>query len=97
VALVNEVFRFYYIASTFASGLADVTVSILTPSNVLYGPFICTESARTGIYYYDYTPLVKGNYSFEADSVSVPNKVVQIKEVVAAASGGGTPIPFAEF
>jgi hypothetical protein len=92
MALINETFRFYYVASNFASGLVDVNVKVLTPSNVLQGPFICTESNRIGIYYYDYIPLIKGQYVFEADSVSVPNATVQIKDIASSSS-----VPWADF
>ncbi len=97
MALINEVFKFYYVANNFTTGLTDVTVSILDPNGTIYGPFICDESTRTGIYYYDYTPLVKGQYVFEADSVVSPKKFVQVQDFWDASSAPTSTIPFADF
>jgi hypothetical protein len=97
MALINEAFRFYYIANNFTTGLTDVSVQILDPNNTIWGSFICTESTRTGIYYYDYTPLVKGQYVFEADSVVSPKKFVQIQDFWDASSAPTSTIPFADF
>ena len=50
------------------------------------------HSLRTGVYYYDYTPVIRGQYYFEMDSVSTPKKVVQIVNFESFSL-----IPYAEF
>jgi hypothetical protein len=92
--IVNEIYKVYYVADSFTSGLTDVLLTIILPNDSLIGPFTLEESAvRSGVYVYNYTPTLDGQYYFEIDSVAVPKKVVQIIDFED--SGGGSP--FASF
>jgi hypothetical protein len=97
--IINELYKIYYIADNFASGLTDVSLTILLPDNTSAGPFILTESLlRAGVYTYDYTPLDDGQYYFEIDSVTTPKKVVQVLDFEDSGGGGVVSyLPFAQF
>ena len=91
--IVNETYRIYYVADNFQTGLSDVLLTILLPNDTSESSLSMIEhSLRTGVYYYDYTPVIRGQYYFEMDSVSTPKKVVQIVNFESFSL-----IPYAEF
>jgi hypothetical protein len=99
MAVKNEPYRIYYVAYNFTSGLTDVSLTILAPDETIVGPFIMIESAqRTGVYVYDYIPLIAGQFYAEMNSVATPKAVVEVIDV-ASSEGGGTTggLPYADF
>lgn len=94
---ISKSFRFYYVASNFASGLIDVSLNILDPNGTVWGPYSCAESNVSGIYYYDFTPATRGQYIFKANSITTPKQFVQMEDFEEETGGTSSNIPFAQF
>lgn len=64
---VNEIFKLYYTARNYQTGLSTIRVLIRRPDNVNEGLFVMNEfdpAMHKGIYLYEYTPLIVGEYLF---------------------------------
>lgn len=93
----NTLYRTFYIAQNFTTGLTDITVHITMPSGLSAGAFTMTElAARPGVYYYDYYVISGGRYLFDADSVSMPNRSASVIDAVDQPQDDRT-IPIAYF
>jgi len=94
-AFVGSAYTVVYAAKSFTTGLGDVELYVVRPDDVKEGPFTMTEidalSPETqGLYKYEYLPLQEGEYTFIADSVTIPKR--DAKVVTFQFQGGRRPV-----
>jgi len=62
-----------YAAKRYTSGLTDVLIQIYNPSSTqVVTDGVMTEVASTGVYIYNYTPVVEGWHTYLVDSATEP-------------------------
>lgn len=79
----DTLYRTFYIAQNFSSGLTDVSLYITAPIGTTDGPHIMTEMPnKPGVYYYDHLVTSSGRYLFDADSVTLSNRSATAIDVI---------------
>jgi hypothetical protein len=94
MAILGVPYKVIYEALNLTSGLTDITVEILSPSGVSYGPFALTEEAgASGLYSYDFATSSNGVEGEWVSYIHSPSEGIRTAARISLhkATGAGGP------